>query len=125
MDIFDFLTAKNDNVYTGSYYSRRPKTTSDVAQEFNYDLVDDHTKDKANVLNALETDSERLTIKTVDTLRFKVKGYVATQEGDFWQIESITTRPIEEFKESNRLFKNLKKETTLRLVKVENPWELR
>lgn len=125
MDIFDFLTAKNENVYTGNYYSRRPKTTSDVAQEFNYDLVDNHTKDKANVLNALEADSERLTIKTVDNLSFKVKGYVATQEGEFWQIESITTKPIEEFKEANRLFKNLKKETTLRLLKVENPWELR
>lgn len=122
---FDFMLPKEQSFFTGTFYKRRPKTTADFGISFGYDLVDDKTHDKTNLIGALETDNERITIKTVEVIDFIVKGYIVTQDGDLWQIDSKTTRVHAEDKEAYRLWKKpYRRLTTLRLVRVQNPWGL-
>ena len=122
---FDFLIPKNEYPFTGTYYRRRPKTTEDIGVEFNYDIVNNKTATKPNVLDALEVLDARLTVKTVEVVSFIVKGYIVAQDGDLWQIDSITTKISDKEKEAYRLWrKPTRKETILGLIKVQNPWNL-
>lgn len=126
VDYFDFFAIKDDDFFSGTYYARRPKTTQDVGIEFAYDIEDAQQDSRENVLSTLQTKRELFSIRTVEPIKFKIQGYVVTQEGEFWQIDSLLKRPYKQNKEVYRLFKNAPTvETVLRLVKVENPWQLK
>lgn len=126
MNIFDFLAVKDEAfVYTGNFYFRKPKTPQDRAIGFTYDIVEDLTKARENVLNSLETANERLAIKTIASINFAVGSYVTTQDGKLWEITEINDKPIEEYKQASRFFKNSRQETTLRLLRIDNPWGLK
>ena len=127
MDFLDLLAVSDDEVLSGTYYNRRPKTTEDVGVDFKYDIVDEKNESYSKVLDAIETVKSIQTIKTNDECGFKIKGYVVTQTGEMWQITSIVKRLIKpENKQALRVLKKtIETEYVLRLIEVENPWGLK
>ena len=125
-NFFDFLAIREDEFFTGTYYSKRPKTTEDYGETFSYDIEDPQTESVENIIGAVETLAVRFSIKTIDSLAFKAKGYVVTQEEDLYQIESVEKRPKNGEKDVYRLWKNPpRQEKILRMIKVQNPWGLK
>lgn len=127
MDFLDFLTAKDDEVLTGTYYNRRPKTPKDRGVGFSYDIVDEGDRSYSKLLDSLEAELSLQTIKSKDYCCFKVKGYVVTQEGGLWQITGIIKRLVHpETKEALRILRETAStEYVIRLIEVQNPWGLK
>ena len=127
MDFLELLAIKDEEVLTGTYYARRTKTPNDGGITFNYDIANDIDRNYARLLDALETENATQTIKTNDADGFKVKGYIATQDGSFWQITGITKRLAKpENKQALRFLKQTAEtEYIIRLIEVENPWGLK
>lgn len=126
MDFLDFLTVKDEEVLTGTYYKRRPTTTDDGGVTFNYDVVDESDRAYSALLNTLQTEQAMQTIKTNDLCGFKIKGYVVTQDGVLWQITSILKKIVKpENKQALRILKQtIETEYIIRLLAVDNPMEL-
>ena len=124
--ILNFLAIKSDEVLTGNYYARLPETPNDIADEFQYDIVNEHDKAYSLVLNNLQTDRTTCVIKTNDNCGFKINGYVTTQDGILWQITSIGKQLVKaETKQALRWLKQtIETEYVLRLLEVDNPWDL-
>lgn len=126
MDILDFLTEKDEDYFLGTFYPKRPKTTQDKGYEFDYNETDNRVATVENLANSLETTAQRFTISTVERLKFVVKGYVVTQDGNLWQIESKQTKPYKAEKEAFRLWRDPPRvEIILRLILVEDGWALK
>lgn len=126
MDILDLLVARTEEVLTGKYYAKRPQRTSNGYEVFKYDIVNASEKVFASLLTNLEENLTTSIIKSDDNCGFKVGGYVTTQDGEFWKITGIVEKPYrEENKQSARLMKKTAGiEYFLRLIKVDNPFEL-
>ena len=127
MDYLDLLAVSDEEVLSGTYYNRRPKTAEDSGIEFKYDIVDEKNESYSKILDAIETVKSIQTIKTNDDCGFKVKGYIVTQTGEMWQITSIVKRLIKpENKQALRVIKTtIDTESILRLIEVDNPWGLK
>ena len=127
MDFLDLLTIKDEEVLTGTYYKRRPKTTADEGISFSYDIVDESDRNYSKLLDNLKTEQVMQTIKTNDLCGFKTKGYVVTQDGRFWTITGIITRLVKrENKQALRVLKQtIETEYVIRLLQVDNPMELK
>ena len=126
-DLLNFLIPQSDEVLKGTYYSKLPKTPNDNGVEFRYDIVDESDRSYSKILDNLRAEQALQTIKTNDVCDFKIKGYIATQEGDFWQITGIIKRLVlKESKHALRLMKETAStEYVIRLIGVENPWGLK
>lgn len=127
MDFLDLLTIKDEEVLTGTYYNRRPKTTADVGISFSYDIVDVSDRNYSKLLDNLQTEQVMQTIKTNDLCGFKTKGYVVTQDGRFWTITGIIERLVKrENKQALRVLRQtIETEYVIRLLQVDNPKELK
>lgn len=127
MDFLDLLTIKDEEVLTGTYYNRRPKTTADVGISFSYDIVDESDRNYSKLLDNLQTEQVMQTIKTNDLCGFKTKGYVVTQDGRFWTITGIIKRLVKhENKQALRVLRQtIETEYIIRLLQVDNPMELK
>lgn len=126
-DFLDFLQLSDDEVLSGTYYKRLPKTSQDVGVPFQYDIVQDSDKTYSLMLNQIQSEQCVQTIKTNDLIDLKIKGYVVTQDGDFWQITGFIKKPSKpENKESLRILKkSVETEYIIRLLQVDNPMELK
>ena len=125
-DFLNFLCESDEEVFDGTYYPKRPKTPKDKGYGFTYDLVDATDKAYAKLMDVVKTDRATLTIKTNDTCGFAIGGYIATQDGEFWQINNIQTKHNDDNKHSLRFFNMaVHTEYVLRLISVENPMELK
>lgn len=126
MDFLDFIVPKDDEVYWGTYYSKRPKSYKNYGIGFAYDVLDPNDKSYSKLLDTLKADKATLTIKTNDMCGFAIGGYIATQDGEFWQINSILKRDNPENKQALRILTNtIDTEFVLRLINVENPMDLK
>lgn len=127
MDYLDFLTIKDEEVLTGTYYDRLPFSNKDNGIPFQYDIVDEKDKSYTTLLNTLQTEQSLQTIKTNDMCGFKVKGYVATQDGLLWQISGLIKRIIRpNNKQALRILKeSIETEYVIRLIEVDNPMGLK
>lgn len=126
MDFLDFITVSDEEVLQGTYYSKRPKTPTVKGVGFSYDIIDPNDKTYSKLLDNIKTDRATLTIKSNDSCGFAIGGYIATQDGDFWQIQGISKKHNDENKYSLRILKNaVCTEYVLRLIIVENPMELK
>lgn len=127
MDFLDLLTIKDEEVLTGTYYNRRPKTTADEGISFSYDIVDESDRNYSKLLDNLQTEQVMQTIKTNDLCGFKTKGYVVTQDGIFWTITGIIKRLVKhENKQALRVLRQtIETEYVIRLLQVDNPMELK
>ena len=126
-DFLDFMAISDEEVLSGSYYSKRPKTPQDVSHPFMYDIVDESNKYYAKLLGEIQTEKTVQTIKTNDDCGFKIKGYVVTQEGTMWQIDNVVKRLVKaDNKQALRWLKQtVETEYVIRLLEVENPWGLK
>lgn len=127
MDVLsEFLSIKDKKYLTGTYYARRPITASDSGESFEYEAINTHSQEYRTILNSILADNVVMGIKTVASLPFKIKGYVATQDGEFWQITAIQ-KAIQsaETEEALRIFREAETETVLSLIQVDNPFELK
>lgn len=130
MGLLNFLAPKDDEFMTGYYYERRPDPTNDKdtengnRQTFRYSRLDPYSHVFDTVLGQMRLDRTTYSLKTRTGLPYKIKGYISTQDGRFWQIVEVlaNTQP-KGTEEVLRLFKRAPEtEYTLRLVEVDNPW---
>lgn len=126
-DFLNFIAQDSDEVLSGTYYEKIPKTPDVSGVRFKYDIVDESDKSYAKILDNIKTEQAMQTIKTNDVCGFKVKGYIVTQDDDFWQITGIVKRVVVKKSKYALMFQ---KETSatefvIRLIGVENPWGLR
>ena len=124
MDFFSKFTAsiKDDYPLNGAYYSRRPLTTSDVAEGINYKPLDPSTRRYGSVISNLKKDEQLFTIQTITQCKYKVGGYIVTQDGTMWQIAEIRSKADEGNVEALRLFRETAKTVhVLSLIEVDNP----
>lgn len=127
MDLFsEFMAIKDEEYLTGYYYKSCPNTTADYGEEFTYQIVDPKSREYRALISNLQGDGATLTIKTRKDKGFKIKSFIKTQDGLFWQIVSNNVNPqVEESKESLRLFKDTAQaERVIRLIEIENPMEI-
>lgn len=120
------MSQKEEFVLSGKYYPRKPVTTSDTSYPLNYEIVSARRNYYAQVMQNVIDDGAMLSIKTNTPNKYKVKGYILTQDGSFWQITEVTVEPQNgENNEALRLFKTTAQTTfLLRLTEVDNPMEL-
>lgn len=125
MDFLDLLHIKDEEVLSGTYYARRPKTPQDSGVPFEYDIVSEPRSNYGNIISNLNGVLSYQTIRTNDLVDFKVKGYCVTQEGGLWQIEEITKQLVTtNNKQALRNIKQIETERILRMIEVDNPWGL-
>lgn len=124
MSILDFLTPKDDEYMTGYYYERRPKSPADGRMPFTYSRLDPYTKTFDTALGQMRLDRSTYSLKTKTTIPWKVKGYVSSQDGRFFQIVEVLEDDQPRGSEDVlRLFKRAPEtEYIIRLTKVDEPW---
>lgn len=124
MGILTFLTPKDDEFMTGYYYERRPVSPDDGRTIFQYSRLDPYSKTFDTQIGQMRIDRETYSLKTKTNLKWKVKGYISTQNGNFFQIvEVLANDQPKSAEEVLRLFKcSVQTEYTIRLIKVDNPW---
>lgn len=127
MGLTDVMTLHEEEVLTGTFYSRIPETPQDVGEKFHYDIVDESDKSYSRLLDNIKDDRAILTIKTDDKIDFNTTGYVVTQDGLFWQITGVLTKVINNTtKEALRMLKEtVQTAKFIRLLNYDNPWELK
>lgn len=126
MGLSDTFTLHYEEVLTGVYWDVLPKTPNISGTSFQYDIVNDFERNYAKLLDNLQADSTVMTIKTDDDITFKVKGYIKTQDGLFWQVSSFIKGYVNEnTKYALRLVKESIQTTKIvRLIQIENPYDL-
>lgn len=126
MDFLDLLDPRDDYYFTGYYYPKRPQNADDGKEIFRYRQVNPYSRRFAKILDNIRSDEEICTLKTEDECDFRIKGYISTQDGKFWQIKNIDhseqTRGTEE---TVRILKTSPHvEINMLLIRVYNPWEI-
>lgn len=125
-DFIDMLSIHDHDFLEGNYYPKKPKSPKDHSILFGYEMVDENAVSYAKILNNLRADQATCTIRTHEDIGWKIKGYVVTQDDLCWQI--VDFRKIlmpESNKEALRVVKQSSQtEYIIRLIAVENPWEL-
>lgn len=125
MDFLDYLTEKDEEVLTGIYFNRRPKTAEDEGIEFNYDMVNDRDTSFSTVLQNVKTQRAIMTIKTKAKIKFEINGYIKAQDGGLFQVMGFIKRIVNDKKLALRYFKETNStEYTLRLIEVENAMDI-
>ena len=113
-DFIDMLSIHDHDFLEGNYYPKKPKSPKDHSILFDYEMVDENAVSYAK------------TIRTHEDIGWKIKGYVVTQDDLCWQI--VDFRKIlmpESNREALRVVKQSSQtEFIIRLIAVENPWEL-
>lgn len=124
--ILDFLTPKDDEFMIGYYYERRPKTPDDGRIKFQYSKLDPYSRVFDVELGQMRLDRETSSLKTRTSIPWKIKGYISTQDGRFWQIEDyLENQQPRGSEEVLRLFKRAPEtEYTIRIRRVDNPWDI-
>lgn len=127
MDFLSEMCAIKDKEYlTGTYYKRVPVVPSDGGESFSYEVLDPHTREYRTIMNNLLVEGRNGAIKTRSAIKFKEKGYIVTQDGQFWQITAITENvQSDRSKQALRFFtETAQTEKTIRLIGKDNPWGL-
>ncbi len=122
----DFMSIKDEEYLTATYYKSYPNTTSDVGENFTYTIIDPKSREYRAMITNLQGEGATLTIKTRKDIPFRINGLVSTNDGLLWQISSININPmVEEGKESLRLFKkSAQTERIIRMIEIENPMNI-
>ena len=92
MGLTDCMKLHYEEVLQGTYYEKYPELPKDSGIGFHYDIVNESDSSYAKLLDNIKTESTILTIKSDDDIEFKTTGYIATQDGMFWQIQGVLTK---------------------------------
>ena len=127
MDMLSLLQPHQEQVFTGTYYEQLPSTPSVVSVTFDYNTVDPTSWHyQALFSQVVVSQSTSAAIKTKERIKWRVGGYIATQDGRFYEIiavqEDFSSAPRQAF----RLFSDAAgTEYVIRLSEKDNPWGLR
>ena len=122
IDILDIESGGRDEfVLSGSYRDN----LKDKGEYFEYDIVDMPNKSFGSVINNLIDSVNNIVIKTKYNLKFKIKGYIVTQDDELWQIERVL-KDTTKNKENLRVLKdNPSAEFVIGATRVANPMGLK
>jgi len=125
-DYLDLISGKFDQTLTGAYYPRLPNAPDDERVQFNYEPVDVKSWAYKKLFGNVENSEGAVyAIKTTEDLRFKIGQYIITQGGTMWKIVQTSKDVLSGKREAYRYLKDVPQiDYVLRLVEVENPWEL-
>lgn len=120
MDILDFLENK-DGYFCKGYYR---KFKDSAPQYFTYKIITNANERFGNIVTNLMNVANSMVIQTPFNINFEVNGFITTQDGNMYVIESIqkdtkNSRALMWFKESART------EYILALTKIDNPMGIR
>lgn len=125
--ILEVYKNRKEDYLIGVYYERKPVMATDRGTRFGYSIVQDKDSHITDLLDNLETAETLLTIKTDDKIPIPDEhktpfGYVVTDDGDLWLVQSCVTNIIKEHQ--NQVLRYRKKallETKyLRLIRISN-----
>ena len=125
-DFLSLLTNQDDEVLTGTYYPKLLNTPAEGGVKFAYDIIDESDRSYATLIDTVQTDRAVQTIKTNDPCGFEIKSHIVTQDGNFWQITGMLKKlKPDKGRHILRYFKQAPETVyILRLIEVDNPWEL-
>ncbi len=127
LDILDLLNARENQVFSGTYYDGMPKTAQDSGITFDYEYVDPTAWHYQSLFSqVIVKDSTSSAIKTKMDLHYKVGAYIATQDGRFYEIIAVQ----QDYQSASKnAFRNLAQvagvEFVIRMSEKSNPWGLR
>ena len=127
LDLISLLQGKYEKTFTGTYYSELPLSYGNVGIKFDYEITEQSESKNQMVIGNISTQTKTVTVKTNDLLDFKIKGYVALDDGTLYMIESIKEN-IEKATaaESFRLLNStVCAEYELKLTEHDNLWGLK
>lgn len=127
MGVTDEMKLHFEEVLTATYYEKYPELPRDKGVRFGYDIVDESDRQYAKLLDNIKGERTVITIKTDDDIDFKTTGYIATQDGGFWQIMGVVKYiKHQNTKEALRFLKTtIQTSRIMRLIEVENPMQLK
>ena len=125
-DLISLYEGKYEKTFTGTYYSVLPLTTENAGVKFDYEITEQCERKNQTVLGNIAVQSKTVTVKTNDVLDFKIKGYVALDDGSFYVIESIKEDTEKATEEAKRFLNSMVcTEYELKLSEHDNPWGMK
>ena len=126
MGYLKFMTDRSEEVLTGTYYPSIPKKPTDYGERFSYKIVNQSDSTYSKLLDGLEAPIKTMTISTDDARGFVINKYIVTQGGDLWTISGIVEAPANEntMQALRRRTRTIQSRYIMRLIGVENPWEI-
>ena len=126
LDLISLLQGKYEKALVGTYYKELPLSSENVGVKFDYEITEQCESKNQMLLGNIASQSKSVTVKTNDSLDFKVKGYVALDDGSFYVIESIKENTEKANAEALRLLNSaVCTEYELKLTEHDNPWGLK
>ena len=121
MDILDLLKPRDKMFCSGEY---RKKENSEP-EYFEYTTENNKTAAYAMLIQNIASGQKNAVIRTAWALEWKDRGFVKTQDGEYWQVNDYTT----EIKRTNenvlRILKTQpSQEYIISLIGVENPQQV-
>lgn len=124
MDALDFLKPRAKFTSIGKYWDERPESSTKGGKLFNYEWVDPSSRTYRRLFANIQTfDAGESAIRTNEALRYKIGGYVMTQDGQLFRILQCATDYSAAPKQAFQLIDiPVGTEYVLRIVSVDNRW---
>lgn len=124
-DILDLLNPKPRFPATGKYYKERPLSPDDGAEQFNYGYVSVYSNTFRRLFGNVQGNEKQTVIRTDDQCDFKNQGFIITQDGEAFEILQVEKDYQAAPTQAMRLFGTpVSTEYVIRLIGVDNPWEI-
>ena len=137
MDALDIFAGRFNTTHTGRYFERLPDTVAspttvkelyalEEGRDFDYEIVNPEERQyKMLISNLSDSDGATETIKSLYCLPWKNKAFVLTDDGVLYSIISIIKDTSSAENEAARFMPvPVGTEYILRLIEIENPWEI-
>lgn len=125
-DIRSLLQKRAEQTLTGTFYEARPQTPEDGGAAFHYEYVNPSSWTFRRLFGNVVGNQFSLTaVKTVTPLPWRVSSFVLTQDGRLYSILQVERDLASVGKQAQRFFCDPAGVSyVLRLMEVENPWEV-
>lgn len=125
-DIRSLLQKRAEQTLTGTFYETRPQTPTDSGAMFRYEYVNPSSWTFRRLFGNVVGNQFSLTaIKTVTPLPWRVSSFVVTHDGRLYSVLQVERDLSSVGKQAQRLFCDPAGVSyVLRLMEVENPWEV-
>lgn len=125
-DIRSLLQKRAEQTLTGTYYEEQPQSPADGGVTFQYEYVNPSSWTFRRLFGNVVGNQFSITaIKTVSPLAWRVSSYVVTQDGRLYSILQVERDLASVGKQAQRFFCDPAGVSyVLRLMEVENPWEV-
>ena len=124
MDLLDLTTPHAREVCNGTYYDSIPKDVNVTGQPFGYEYVDPTSWHYQQLFsNVKVSEATTAAIKSKTPLKWRVGGYVRTQDGRFYTIIAVQQDYNAAPRQAFRIFGNAAGvEYVVRMTECDEPW---